>query len=235
MKNRLWLLPIVFLVPFSAGALTLTTEEYPPLNFSTDGGKTITGSSTDIMREVLKRTNIQGTIALYPWVRALKMAGDDKDTCVFSAARTPAREKQFKWVGPLTPDSWILYAKADSPITLANLDEAKKFKIGGYQGDGKAAFLKEKGFPIDEASNEEQTIRKLEAGRIDLWAGSSLVAPWMAKNMNIKIKPVISFNEVQMYTACNPSVSDADITKMNDAIKSMKGDGTIDKFIGKYR
>ena len=52
---------------------------------------------------------------------------------------------------------------------------------------------------------------------------------------DLKIKPVISFNEVQMYTACNPSVSDADIAKMNDAIKSMKGDGTIDKLIGKYR
>ncbi len=62
MKNRLWLLTIVFLVPFSVGAITLTTEEYPPLNFSTDGGKTITGSSADIMREALKRTHIQGTI-----------------------------------------------------------------------------------------------------------------------------------------------------------------------------
>ena len=235
MRKQTWLLPILSLLSFSAGALTLTTEEYPPLNFSTDGGKTITGFSTEIMREVLKRTGIQGTIALYPWVRALKMASEDKDTCVFSAARTPAREKQFKWVGPLTPDTWILYAKADSPITLANLEEARKYKIGGYQGDGKAALLKEKGFPVDEAGNEEQTIRKLEAGRIDLWAGSSLVAPWMAKNMNIKIKPVVSYNEVQMFAACNPSVSDADIGKMNDAIKAMKGDGTLDKMVGKYR
>ena len=38
--------------------------------------------------------------------------------------------------------------------------------------------------------------------------------------MKIQIKPVLSYNEVQMYTACNLSVPDADITKMNDAIKA---------------
>ena len=116
-----WLLAFLALASAQAGALTLTTEDYPPFNFSTDGGKTMTGSASDVMNEVLKRTGIKATMSLYPWERAYKAAQDDKDTCVFSATRTEAREKLFKWVGPLASDSWTLYAKPDSTITAKTL------------------------------------------------------------------------------------------------------------------
>lgn len=230
-----WLIALLSLVSAHAGALTLTTEEYPPYNFSTDGGKTITGSATDVMNEVIKRTGIKATNAIYPWQRAYKMAQDDKDTCVYSATRTEAREKLFKWVGPVAPDSWVLYAKADSPITAKSLDDVKKYKIGGYQGDAKAAFLKDKGFTLDEAINEEQNLKKLDAGRIDLWAASSGVGPWMAKSLGVKIKPVFTFQEVQMYAACNLGMPDADIAKMNEAIKAIKADGSLDRFLKAYQ
>lgn len=230
-----WFVGMLMLTPVVASALTLTTEEYPPLNFSTDGGKTVSGLSTDVMREVAKRTGINTTIGLYPWQRAYKEAQDSKDTCVYSTTRTEAREKLFKWVGPLAPSTWILFAKADSPIALTTLDDAKKYKVGGYQGDAKAIFLKEKGFTLDEAMSDEQNLKKLDAGRIDLWAATSGVGPWMAKASGIKIKPVLSFQDVQMFAACNLNMPDADITKMNDAIKAMKSDGTYDKILKSYQ
>jgi polar amino acid transport system substrate-binding protein len=229
------ILAILSLISSQAWALTLTTEDYPPLNFSTDGGKTVTGSSTDVLNEVVKRTGMKATIAIYPWQRAYKMAQDDKDTCVYSTTRTEAREKLFKWVGPLAPSTWTLYAKADSPITAKTLDDVKKYTIGGYQGDAKAIFLKEKGFKVDEAVNEEQNVKKLDAGRIDLWASTSGAGPWFAKTLGVKIKPVVAFQDVQMYAACNLAMPDADIAKMNDAIKAMKADGTQDKFIKAYQ
>ena len=230
-----WGIAMLLLISAQAAALTLTTEEYPPYNFSTDGGKTITGSTTDVMNEVLKRTGIKATKAVYPWQRAYRMALDDKETCVYSATRSVAREKLFKWVGPLAPDSWVLFAKADSTIHASTLDDVRKYKIGGYQGDAKAAYLKERGFSLDEAVNEEQNIRKLDAGRIDLWAASTAVGPWTAKNLGVKIKPVLTFKEVQMYAACNLSMPDADIAKMNEAIKAIKSDGSMDRFLKAYQ
>jgi polar amino acid transport system substrate-binding protein len=230
-----WIVALLSLVTVNAGALTLTTEEYPPFNFSKDGGKTITGSATDVMNEVLKRTGIKATISLYPWERAYQSALDDKNTCVYSATRTEAREKLFKWVGPLASDSWTLYAKADSPITAASLDDVKKYSIGGYQGDAKAIFLKEKGLKLEETMKDEQNVKKLDAGRIDLWAASSSVGPWLAKSLGVKLKPVVAFKDVQLYAACNLGMADADITKMNEAVKAIQADGTLDKFIKAYQ
>ena len=57
----------------------------------------------------------------------------------------------------------------------------------------------------------------------------------MAKAANVKIKPVLSFKEVELYLACNPGMPDADTNKMNDAVKAIKADGTLDKFIKAYQ
>ncbi len=233
--KKSWLIVAFALLPAYSQALNLTTEDYPPLNFSTDGGKTVSGISTDVMKEVAKRTGISITIGFYPWQRAYKEAQDDKNTCVYSTTRTEAREKLFKWVGPLAPSTWTMYAKADSTITLKSLDDAKKYKIGAYQGDAKALYLKEKGVPAEEVMADEQNLKKLESGRIDLWVATSDTAPWVAKHAGVKIKPVLSFKDVEMFTACNPAMPDADIAKMNEAIKAIKADGTYDKIVKSYQ
>ena len=233
--NMKWLLAALSLASAQVGALTLTTEDYPPFNFPKDGGKTVTGSATDTIKEVLKRTGMTATIELLPWERAYKMALDDKNTCVYSTTRTEAREKLFKWVGPLATDSWILYAKADSTITAKSLDDVKKYTIGGYKGDAVGIFLKDKKLNVEETIKDEQNLKKLDAGRIDLWASTSSGGMIIAKNANVKIKPILTFKEVELYAACNPAMPDADINKMNEAVKAIKADGTMDKFIKAYQ
>ena len=53
--------------------------------------------------------------------------------------------------------------------------------------------------------------------------------------MNVKLEPVVTFQDVQLYAACNPGMPDADIAKMNDAVKAIKDDGTMDKLMKAYQ
>ena len=228
-----WIICALALIALPASALTFTTEDNPPFNFLKDGK--ITGSSTDVLKEVMKRSRLTASFTLYPWARAYNMALTDKNTCVYTTARTEAREKLFKWVGPLVSDNWVLYAKSDSNISARTLDELKKYKVAGYLDDAKSIFLKSKGFTIFEAPSDEQNIKNLDAGRIDLWAASSKVGAWRAKINGVKVKPIISFKEVEFYAACNPSIPDADINKMNAAIKAIQADGTLDRISKTYR
>lgn len=218
----------------ATASLTFTTEEYPPYNFSTDGGKTVVGSSSDILRETLKRAGLEASFSILPWERAYRMGQEDKDTCVYSTTRTEAREKLFKWVGPLADNNWVVFAKVDSIISAKSLDDIKQYKIAGYRGDATAVFLKEKGMKVEEADNDEQNAKKLGAGRIDLWAAGSLVGPWVAKKASVAIKPLLTFKEAQLFLACNKSVADDQIQKMNDAIKAMRADGSVEKIYKRY-
>lgn len=223
---------LLAVISFPALALTFTTEDTPPYNFQKGGA--ITGSATDILNEMMKRTGIKAGISVYPWERAYKMGLEDKDTCVYSTTRTEPREKLFKWVGPLTDNNWVMFAKADSKISAKSLADVKQYKIGGYQGDALSVYLKGEGYKVDEAMHDEQNVKKLEAGRIEVWGSSSRGGPWLAKQAGVKIKPLFTFKETQMYLACNKSVSDDQIARMNDAIKAMRADGSTDKIFKKY-
>lgn len=218
-----------------ANGLILTTEDAPPFNYSTDGGKTILGSATETVHELFKRAKIDYKITMYPWVRAIEMARADKDTCVYSTTRTEEREKSFAWVGPVAPNEWVLFAKADSTIKLGSLDEAKKFRVGGYRGDAVTLYLQGQKFTIDEAVNDEQNVQKLDAGRVDLWATGSQAGPFVSNKMKVKIKPIISFKRTELYLACNPSVAPETVAKLNETLKAMGKDGTTDKINKKYQ
>lgn len=231
------LLCVAVLLSSSAWAdgLILTTENAPPLNYSTDGGKTIVGSSTEVINELFKRAEIDFSNKMYPWARAIEMAHYDKNTCVYSTTRTEEREKSFLWVGPIAPNDWILFAKADSPITLDSLEAARAFKIGGYRGDAITLYLQSQKFLIDEAGNDEQSVQKLNAGRVDLWAAGVLGGPFIAAKMNVKVKPLLSFKKAEMYLACNTSVPQVTIDKLNAALQTMIKDGTVDAINKKYQ
>jgi len=218
-----------------ADGLILTTEDAPPYNYSTDGGKTIVGSATELIRELFKRAGVNQTITMYPWERAIEMARTEKDTCVYSTTRTEAREKNFSWVGPVAPNDWVLFAKADSTIKLSTLDDAKKYKVGGYRGDAVSLYLKDQKFAVDEAANDEQSLQKLEAGRIQLWATGSQSGPFVANKLKVKIKPVLNFKKTELYLACNTGVAADTVTKLNTTLQAMVKDGSVEKINKKYQ
>ncbi|MBK9348385.1 MAG: ABC transporter substrate-binding protein [Burkholderiales bacterium] len=206
-----------------------------PYNYTTDGGQTIVGSATEAVHELFRRANIRYQIVMYPWVRAIKMAESDKDTCVYSTTRTEERETKFQWVGPVAPDNWMLFAKADSSIQLASLDDARKYKVGGYRGDSVTLYLQQQKFVIDEAINDDQNAKKLDAGRVDLWATGILTGPFVANKMKTRVKPVLNIKKAELYLACNKTVAPDTIQQLNTTLKAMVKDGTMEKINKKYQ
>ncbi|QTN30396.1 ABC transporter substrate-binding protein [Rhodoferax sp. AJA081-3] len=187
------------------GGLVVTTEDAPPFNFAADDGKTVVGSATEAVQEMFRRAKLEHTITLYPWMRAITMARTDKDTCVYSTTRTEEREKTF--VGGASRLQQLgVFARANSTIKLDSFDDARKFKIGGYRGDAVALYLKALKFNVDESYYDDQNAKKLEGGRIDLWATGSQNGPYFAAKKNVKIKPLLEFKQTELYLACNLSV-----------------------------
>ena len=94
-------------------ALTILTEDYPPLNYVEN--KELKGPSVDIVRAIQEKLGradkIADKISVYPWARAYRFLETRKNTALFSTARTSSRENQFKWVGPIAEKKIGMYAK----------------------------------------------------------------------------------------------------------------------------
>ncbi|MDP0941341.1 hypothetical protein, partial [Klebsiella quasipneumoniae] len=86
----------------------------------------------------------------------------------------------FKWVGPIGPDDGVMLAKADSKIELADLEQARRYKIGAYKGDAIAETLEKQGLNPIVALRDQDNAQKLVDGQIDLWATGDPAGRYLA-------------------------------------------------------
>jgi polar amino acid transport system substrate-binding protein len=199
-------------------------------------GQRVIGIGADTVREIMTRARIDHTIELLPWKRAYTAALEHDDTCVFSTTRTPEREALFKWIGPIGEADWVLMARADRKLHLDSLEDARKYRIGTYNGDARDQYLRTRGFDVDPAPSDVLNPRKLMADRIDLWAASFRRGSATLSRLGYgdKIVPVLVFNRIRVYLACNRGVPDVLTARMNAAFESMERDGTLQQIQHRY-
>ena len=175
-------------------------------------------------------------IDLFPWKRAYTSALERANGCVYSTSRTPEREHLFHWIGPLGEAEWVLLARADRGYQFKTLEDARGLRIGTYHGDAREDYLRARGFPVDSASSDQANPRKLLLNRIDLWAASLSSANFIMEQNGWTgtIVPVLSFNKVQLYLACNKGVDVKQVARMNAALEAMERDGTSRRIERKY-
>lgn len=224
--------------------LTILTEHAPPISMLEEGhangadnlAGSVVGSGSDRVHEVMARAGVAYSIDVQPWKRAYTAALTRPDTCVFSTTRTPEREPLFKWIGPIDHTEWFLLGRADRHYALATLEDARKLRIGTYNGDARDAFLRERGFNVDPAQDDMTNPQKLLLGRIDLWVASLRRSSTVLEQNGWtgKIVPVLSLKQVDVYLACNVSVPDALVARMNAAVEAMNRDGTMKKIDRRY-
>lgn len=218
-----------------ANKLTIYTEEYPPYNMMEPTTETVTGVSTDIVRELMRRAKQDHDILLVPWQRAISLAQAQPDSCVYSMSRTEPREALYKWIGPLVQNEWVLFGRVEDDLKLKKLDDAVLYRIGSYQGDAIVQYLQERGFHVDVAINDRLNPSKLAARRIDLWGTGKLIGQYILRQEKvIGIQPVLTFNRTEMYLACNKAMPDKRVEQLNTLLHTLEKDGTISQIYLQY-
>lgn len=228
----------------AAGAAVETAPARPRLYITTETsapssmleGARVVGIATDKVREAMQRAGVDYSIELLPWKRAYLAAQQRPDACVYSTSRTPEREGLFKWVGPTAVAEWVMMARADSKLKLRSLEDARGLRIGTYNGDARDAYLRTRGFRVDAANEDLANAGKLLLDRIDLWAaslrsGSTILSRY---GYDKKIVPLLVFNRIELYLACNPGVPDAVVARLNAAFESMARDGSARRIERSY-
>ncbi|WP_157314485.1 ABC transporter substrate-binding protein [Chitinibacter sp. GC72] len=215
--------------------LTFYVGDNPPFNEMV--GKMPKGLAVDIVEQMLKRAQITYKYQESPWARALFTTQNEANTCIFSLGRIPQREGLFTWIGPIAQNKWALFTLKNKKIQLKSLDEAKKYPIGGQRKDAKMVFLEGKGFTVDLATEEDQTMKKLYAGHLDLIAGGLYTAKKIARDLGFdpeSIKPVLVFNTVENYIGCSKSTDPKMIEALNSALSNMQSDGSLKKITDQH-
>lgn len=213
----------------AADYLRILTEDYPPFNFKLDNGE-IGGLSTEIVRRILSKADLDYDLVMLPWKRAYKETQRDANTCLYSTAETPERADQFRWVGPIIENDWVLFALKERPVTIVDLADLKSLRVGGYVGDAITTYLQDRGVTVDAAQSEAQNLKKLLGGRIDVWPTGRVIGRHIAtqEGKADAIKEVYRLRKVRVSMACNLNTNDALIQRLRDALAGLRVTGELD-------
>jgi polar amino acid transport system substrate-binding protein len=225
----------------SAAELQIITEASLPLNYTEDGTETgkLTGQAVEIVREVQRRIGDTTPIEIMPWARGFKLLQSESNVMLFSTTRTEAREELYQWVGPVGIKERVFLIKKGSPLHVANLDDAKKVgSVACYTNDSREFFLKEQGFTnIDSATDPETILKKMLAGRNDLWLTNMAEYLALAKRQGVdpsELTPAFTVKAAEMYMAFSKAVPAEVIQKWSKAFEEMKADGTYAAILAKW-
>ncbi|OWJ95620.1 amino acid ABC transporter substrate-binding protein [Pseudomonas sp. A46] len=222
-------------------SVVLLTENFPPYNMSINGKNfaqedNIDGIAVDIVREMFKRAEVKYSLTLrFPWDRIYKLALEKPGYGVFVTARLPEREQSFKWVGPIGPDDWVMLARADTPISLSSLDDARQYKVGAYKGDAIAEYLIQQKLEPVTALRDQENAKKLEKGQIDLWATGDPAGRYLARQEGVGgLKTVLRFNQAELFLALNKDVPDEVVNRLQASLDQMRAEGFVDEILDSY-
>jgi polar amino acid transport system substrate-binding protein len=221
--------------------VVLLTENFPPFNmavddknFARDDG--IDGISADIVREMFKRAGIGYTLTLrFPWDRLYRLTLDKPNYGLFSTTYTEERKPLFKWVGPLAKTGWVLLAAPGNDIKVSKLQDAAKYRVGAYKNDAVSQHLESQGLAPINALRDQENVKKLVRGQIDLWATTDPVGRYLAKQEDVSgLNTVLRFNDAELYLALNKDTPDEVVERLQKALDEMRADGFIDDITENY-
>jgi len=231
---------LIFLLSVTSGLaqeLTIISEENPPFNFIKDG--ILTGSSTEVVREIMRRLNLSAEIQVLTWARAYQLALSRPNVILFSTARTKEREPLFDWVGPIYKVRFGFYARTGAGPYPSCLADAKKVgAIATYKDDVREQLLKSQGFTnLDSSKSPHSNLKKLLSGRVDLWLYSNLGVRSVAGQIGIDpsaVEMVLPFKDLYSYIAISKGTPRAVTEKWQATLDEMKREGTFRKISQKW-
>lgn len=209
--------------------LNYTTEDWAPFNYLKDGQAA--GLSVDILQAIFQTMQVNRTAAdihVIPLADAFAQAQKNSSTVVFSIVRNAQREPLYKWVGPFTKSSFVIYAAANKSLTINSDTDLNKYTIGAVSSTIENDLLAAHGYNsshiINRATPAELAIM-LRDGQIDLWATGDLTGRYEMQKAGVdpnayKIVYVLSSND--FYFIFSQDIPDTMIIAFRHALEIVR-------------
>lgn len=219
----------------------------PPLSYEEDG--VAKGFFLDVFREAAKRAGYNIRFTLYPMKRLEANLQSGNIDGTVHITHTKKREKFIIYsTSPILSGYSLVFVKKGREFPFKTINDLYGKKIGvilGFKVMNEAfeTAIKEGKIMTKPVSKHEQNLKKLIAERIDCLIGTKNLTWYRANELGLAGQLVAldqPINEVSVYFAIskhtkNIAAPPAFMGAMNNALESVKSDGTYEKIQMKYK
>lgn len=219
-------------------SLVLYTEEQPPVNYIDQNGD-VSGRSTAIVKEIMKRQNIDAPIHLLNWSTGYNIVLTTPDTAIFSTTKTHQRDAMFKWVGPIASVEYSFFGRDDFSTPINNLGDVKNAGlIAVVANTGRHLTLQSSNVNnLLFCEDDKACVEAVLSGKAALWFGTKDMYAQNAKRLNQEMNRIVEiwpYMTRGMYIAFNRETPDSEIELWQNTLDEMKTDGTFAMISERY-
>lgn len=219
------------------------TENLAPLNYEDEVSGAARGFSVELLQLMAGELNLPLDIQVQPWPRAVQSVSQTANSLLFSLTRTPERESQFQWIGPISARRIMIYRLSQrSDVRLSSLQQLNGLKLGVVRDSATAKQLLAEGLrpeqEIEWARDDASNLRKLLAGRMALLVMLDWAAAWHLRQLHLPYTTLASVmpHDVSKtyWYGLPPDTDQALVRRLQAALDKLKRDGRYEQLRQRY-
>lgn len=242
LKNAFFI--IVFFVLFIpsntyANKVQVVTEYLEPYQIKNSDGS-LGGFMTEVVNAVFEEANMQPSIKVLPWARAIQTARNEKNVMIYSIVKTPERSDKFYWIGAVPSEPLYLWGyKSKFPEPVKSLDQLKDYSVSTLRQSNVDNYLTEKGFNVEGMGKEYRLLKMLSSQRVALTVGSPSSIKLRAQRERVdfnKLQKVIQLEElnIDLSLAFSRQSDKALVDKFEQAYRKIEDSGKLTEIRQKW-
>ncbi|MCW3994682.1 MAG: transporter substrate-binding domain-containing protein [Candidatus Bathyarchaeota archaeon] len=209
--------------------LNYLTEDWAPFNYLKDGKPA--GVSVEILQTIFRYMGVNRTtsdIQFVPLADGFKQAQGNTSTVLFSIVRTSERETFYKWAGPFTKSTFVVFALVTSNITIDSPQDLNRYKIGTVKSSIENELLINQGVNSSHIVNEltpQELLQRLKEGEIELWATGDSTGRYEMQKAGLDpnaYQSVYTLGENDFYFVFSRDVPDNMVNAFQHAIQMVR-------------
>ncbi|MFO7891281.1 MAG: ABC transporter substrate-binding protein/permease [bacterium] len=212
------------------------TGKYPPFSYVGIDGK-LTGFDVEVSQEIARRMGVKLQLVTTEWdgILAGLLAGK-YDVIIGSMAVTQERKRQVNFSIPYYHSGAQLFIHRDNPDKVYSIEECRGKRIATGLGETYQHYLEEN-YPeiqVVTLKSPAEIFTLLEQKRITGFVSDRLVGAWQIKQSGRPFVPIgdmLYKEDIAIPVRLDDTVL---LSKINNALKDMQHDGTLNKKHNKY-
>ena len=218
--------------------LNLAATEFPPYY-----GKDLEGNGflTEIIREAFSRSGYDTKIKFLPWKRALEGAKRGKYDGLFSVWHRPEREEWFVFSDPLPANELVFFKHKNKDISFGSYEDVSPYTIGVVRGYALPPGFEEAGLKTALANDDEQNLRKLHKGHLDLVLVDKIQAQYIIGSTFPEaaaelewLDPAVHVDVQYLVISKKAADHEALLADFNAGLAAITADGTLKAIMAKH-
>ncbi len=235
MRYAVFLVCMLLLAPSQGRCEFLVyAGDLPPYHCAGEDGR-MHGFSISVLERVMERSGVPfdaAAVRTVPWARSMKETAEKPGRVVVGVARTPEREADYLWVGPVFTLKMGLVAKKTNRVRVRDRAAIHRLRIGVIHGSAPESVLRSEyavpGDALTPVIENEHQLRILEANRVDCITHVDTVVPSLMRQFGIDpdaYEMIYVLKELPMYFVFSKATEAALIRRIQENLEALRKPG----------